>query len=327
MGPPCGRRRDARRPGLAPGHGPVPRRRPRGRRPGAGGGGRHRRADHRRAAPGGGRSWPAASASTCRCPPPSRRTTGRCSSTSRCPAGSSATSTAASATGATCSDVGRGLRAVAWERTAGQVVQAVADRRRPARAAVARAVVHAAGRGRARRGGRSASCSWPGRDRGGGRSRWARVRQRGGRRHPRRAARPPGVAGDRARVRAGRRRPRGHVPDRRADGGRRPRRCPGCCRWRCSRCWPWCCPASPAGGRARARRRGRSARPAWARTQGVATAVVYGVMVLVASLPGAAVLVLAWFRRRRHAERRSRGGSGRAQPDGAARCLTARTPC
>jgi len=30
--------------------------------------------------------------------------------------------------------------------------------------------------------------------------------------------------------------------------------------------------------------------------QGVATAVVYGVMVLVASLPGAAVLVLAWFR-------------------------------
>jgi hypothetical protein len=33
--------------------------------------------------------------------------------------------------------------------------------------------------------------------------------------------------------------------------------------------------------------------------QGVATAVVYGVMVLVASLPGAAVLVVAWFRRSR----------------------------
>jgi uncharacterized membrane protein YbhN (UPF0104 family) len=32
--------------------------------------------------------------------------------------------------------------------------------------------------------------------------------------------------------------------------------------------------------------------------RGVATAVVYGVMVLVASLPGAAVLVVAWFRRR-----------------------------
>ena len=33
--------------------------------------------------------------------------------------------TAASATGATCDDVGRGLRAVAWERAAGQVVQVV----------------------------------------------------------------------------------------------------------------------------------------------------------------------------------------------------------
>jgi uncharacterized membrane protein YbhN (UPF0104 family) len=33
--------------------------------------------------------------------------------------------------------------------------------------------------------------------------------------------------------------------------------------------------------------------------QGVATAVVYGVMVLVASLPGAAVLVVTWFRRTR----------------------------
>jgi glycosyltransferase 2 family protein len=33
--------------------------------------------------------------------------------------------------------------------------------------------------------------------------------------------------------------------------------------------------------------------------RGVATAVVYGVMVLVASLPGAAFLVLAWFRRTR----------------------------
>ncbi len=38
-------------------------------------------------------------------------------------------------------------------------------------------------------------------------------------------------------------------------------------------------------------------------SQGVATAVVYGVMVLVASLPGAAVLVVAWFRRIRLPER------------------------
>jgi hypothetical protein len=33
--------------------------------------------------------------------------------------------------------------------------------------------------------------------------------------------------------------------------------------------------------------------------QGVATAVVYGVMVLVASLPGAIVLVAVWLRRDR----------------------------
>lgn len=41
--------------------------------------------------------------------------------------------------------------------------------------------------------------------------------------------------------------------------------------------------------------------------RGVATAVVYGVMVLVASLPGAAVLVVAWFRRNRPPERAHRG--------------------
>jgi hypothetical protein len=36
-------------------------------------------------------------------------------------------------------------------------------------------------------------------------------------------------------------------------------------------------------------------------SRGVATAVVYGVMVFVASLPGAAVLVAAWVRRTRSA--------------------------
>ena len=40
--------------------------------------------------------------------------------------------------------------------------------------------------------------------------------------------------------------------------------------------------------------------------QGVATAVVYGVMVLVASLPGAVVLVAAWLRRS--------AAAGRADP-------------
>ncbi len=101
VGPPRGRRCDARRPGLARGRGPVPRRRPHGRRPGARGSGRPRGADHRvlclavedrgpwsRHRPVAARwRW--------------RRTTGRCSSTSRCPAGSWATSTAASATVAT----------------------------------------------------------------------------------------------------------------------------------------------------------------------------------------------------------------------------------
>ena len=56
--------------------------------------------------------------------------------------------------------------------------------------------------------------------------------------------------------------------------------------------------------------------------RGVATAVVYGVMVLVASLPGAAVIVVAWFRRTRTPRR--------AEPplrDEAAQCLIAPTPC
>jgi hypothetical protein len=39
---------------------------------------------------------------------------------------------------------------------------------------------------------------------------------------------------------------------------------------------------------------------------GVATAVVYGVMVVVASLPGAAVLVIAWLRRRQPPRRAQR---------------------
>ena len=42
---------------------------------------------------------------------------------------------------------------------------------------------------------------------------------------------------------------------------------------------------------------------------GVATAVVYGVMVLVASLPGAVVLVVSWFRRSSHSPPRGRGES------------------
>lgn len=56
--------------------------------------------------------------------------------------------------------------------------------------------------------------------------------------------------------------------------------------------------------------------------QGVATAVVYGVMVLVASLPGAGVLVVAWLHRRtRHpdpADPPQRRVAATARPDGAA---------
>ena len=53
-------------------------------------------------------------------------------------------------------------------------------------------------------------------------------------------------------------------------------------------------------------------------SRGVATAVVYGVMVFVASLPGAAVLVA-----RPGCAAPGTGGLGR----GGAGCLTARTPC
>ena len=51
--------------------------------------------------------------------------------------------------------------------------------------------------------------------------------------------------------------------------------------------------------------------------RGVATAVVYGVMVLVASLPGAVVLVVAWFRRypASGAERSRRSGREPPMPD------------
>lgn len=54
--------------------------------------------------------------------------------------------------------------------------------------------------------------------------------------------------------------------------------------------------------------------------QGVATAVVYGVLVLVASLPGAAVLLVAWFRRRPGAAAAARVGRPAARALEGAAC-------
>ena len=56
--------------------------------------------------------------------------------------------------------------------------------------------------------------------------------------------------------------------------------------------------------------------------RGVSTAVIYGIMVLVASLPGAAVLVVAWFRRTPPS-----GADRPAAPGEDRTCLNAPTPC
>ena len=148
------------------------------------------------------------------------------------------------------SDVGRGLRAVAWERTAGQVVQIVltvavllvlpspVHSSMPLVAiAVVVAVFAAALVARARP--------------GGGRSRWARIRSAAARDiRDGLLARGAwlGIALASVLVVGG------HVVTFRSPREPRApqRRRPGCCRWLCSCCWPWCCPASVAGGRARA---------------------------------------------------------------------------
>ena len=149
------------------------------------------------------------------------------------------------------SDVGRGLRAVAWERSAGQVVQVVLTVAvllvlpSPVRAAmplVALALLAAAA------GVALAARARP----AAGRSRWARLRARRGPRAARRAARPAGVAGHRARVGAGRRGPRGHVPDRRADRGGDRAAVPDAAAGAARAAGRRRCPTSAAGGRARA---------------------------------------------------------------------------
>ena len=105
------------------------------------------------------------------------------------------------------SDVGRGLRAVVWERFAGQVVQVVLTVAvllalpSPVHSSMPLVAVASSWRSLVRRGSpRSVA--------------WARPAQLPASR------RGASVAGHRARVCAGRLRPRGHVPDRRADRGR-----------------------------------------------------------------------------------------------------------
>jgi glycosyltransferase 2 family protein len=217
------------------------------------------------------------------------------------------------------SDVGRGLRAVAWERSAGQVVQAVLtvvvllvlpSPVRSSMPVVALALVVAvfgvalAVRGRPR----------------GGRTRWARVRSAaaGDLRDGLLARRAwPGVAILSALVVGG------HavtflIAARTAGITAPPSRLlplallvmlamvlPSIAGWGPREgVTAWVFGAAGVGA-----------------DRGVATAVVYGVMVLVASLPGAAVLVVAWFRRTRPAGRPEpplpRGVPDAVRPDGA----------
>jgi uncharacterized membrane protein YbhN (UPF0104 family) len=219
------------------------------------------------------------------------------------------------------SDVGRGLRAVAWERSAGQVVQAVLtvavllalpspvqSSMPPVAVAVVVAMVA---------GGVLVARMRP----GGGRSRWARVRGAvaGDVRDGLLARRAwPGIALASVLVVGG------HAVTfmiaARTAGTTAPP----------SRMLPLALLAMLAmvlpsvGGWGP-----REGVTAWVfgaaglgADRGVATAVVYGVMVLVASLPGAVFLVLAWFRRTRLPGRPEPPLPGRVpvgvRPDGAA---------
>ena len=198
------------------------------------------------------------------------------------------------------SDVGRGLRAVAWERSAGQVVQVVLTVAVLLVAAVARAGGHAARRARARSRRRPASRWRRARGRAVGGSRWARLRSAAARdvRDGLLAGRAwPAIALASALVVAG------HAVTfliaARTAGATAP----------LSQMLPLALLVLLAAALPNVGGWGpREGVTAWAfaaaglgASRGVATAVVYGVMVFVASLPGAAVLVAAWVRRRRSA--------------------------
>ena len=196
--------------------------------------------------------------------------------------------------GATCATSAAALRAVAWERAAGQLVQVVltvvvllalpspvqSSMPLVAVALVATAIgVVLVDRARplaAARAGRGCGTRWPATSATGCSP----------------AGALPAIVLASALVVA---RPRRHVPDRRAHRRRHRARRPGCCRWPCSRMLAMVLPSVAGWGP-------REGATAWVfaaaglgADQGVATAVVYGVMALVASLPGALVLVRAWL--------------------------------
>ena len=194
-------------------------------------------------------------------------------------------------------DVARALRAVAWDRTAGQAVQALITVGILLVLLFACAIGDAARDDRARR--RACRCRVPDAAMpAGDRSRPARCRAVA--RDIRLAARAKIVDRYRARLCAvvG-----GHAVTfliaARTAGTRRRHR--GCCRLRCSWRWSRRSRAWVSGDRVRVPRHGCSARPASA-AGGITTGVVYAGMLLVASLPGAAVLGVAWFRRPRSLE-------------------------
>ena len=215
------------------------------------------------------------------------------------------------------SDVGRGLRAVAWERSAGQVVQVVLTVAVLLVAAVARAGGHAARRARARSRRRPASrwrraCGPPPGGRGGRGCAAPRPATCATALLARRAW--PAIALASALVVAG------HAATfliaARTAGATAPP----------SRMLPLALLVLLAAALPNVGGWGpREGVTAWAfaaaglgASLGVATAVVYGVMVFVASLPGAAVLVAAWVRRTRSAPwlERPLGRLGSRAPDG-----------
>ena len=251
MGSPGARSGRARRSGLASRHRPVPRRRPLARRPCPSGRGCHLLPHHRLLRLAVEDRRRAASACDCPCPPPSRPTTGRLFLNVTLPSGIAGDVHRGVRHGRDADDVGRGMRAVVWERTAGQVVQVILTiavllvlpspvrsidaASRPARSPRWVAVMLGAGLRSRRAFTAGSGCG----------TQWRPTSVAGS--APERAC--PAVVLASAVVVLG------HAATfliAARTAGRHRAAVAGCCRSRCSRCWPWRCRASPAGGRARA---------------------------------------------------------------------------